>query len=440
MTDDSTDQQRTFGFETRAVHAGAAPDPATGARATPIYQTTSYVFDDVEDAAALFNLQKMGFIYSRLTNPTVSVLEERIASLEGGRGATATSSGHAAQMLTFFALMSPGDEFLSSRKLYGGSLNQFANSFPRAFGWKAIFVDGEDADSYRRALTPKTKAIFIESLANPGGVVSDIAAIAEVAREANIPLIVDNTMATPYLCRPIEHGATLVVHSTTKFLSGHGNSVGGVVVDSGKFDWTGAGKYPALTEPEPGYHGLRFHETFGDLAFTIHAHAIGLRDLGPNQQPMNAFLTITGIETLALRMERHCANALTVAEFLQGHPAVAWVNYAGLPDSPYNALSRKYMPKGAGSVFTFGLKGGFDAGVAMVEGVELFSHLANIGDTRSLIIHPASTTHRQLSEEGLKAAGATADVVRLSIGIESAEDIIADLDQALKKAALKKSS
>ena len=416
-------EQRSFGFETRAVHAGAAPDPATGARATPIYQTTSYVFDDVEDAASLFNLQKMGFIYSRLTNPTVSVLEERIASLEGGRGATATSSGHAAQMLTFFALMSPGEEFLSSRKLYGGSLNQFANSFPRAFGWKAIFVDGEDADSYRKALTPKTKAIFIESLANPGGVVSDIAAIAEVAREANVPLIVDNTMATPYLCRPIEHGATLVVHSTTKFLSGHGNSVGGVVVDSGKFDWTKAGKYPALTEPEPGYHGLRFHETFGDLAFTIHGHAIGLRDLGPNQQPMNAFLTITGIETLALRMERHCANAMKVAEFLQSHPAVAWVNYAGLPSSPYYELARKYMPKGAGSVFTFGLKGGFDAGVAMVESVELFSHLANIGDTRSLIIHPASTTHRQLSEEGLQAAGATADVVRLSIGIESAEDM-----------------
>ena len=414
---DAMSEQRTFGFETRAVHAGAAPDPATGARATPIYQTTSYVFDDVEDAASLFNLQKMGFIYSRLTNPTVSVLEERIASLEGGRGATATSSGHAAQMLTFFALMSPGEEFLSSRKLYGGSLNQFANSFPRAFGWKAIFVDGEDADSYRRALTPKTKAIFIESLANPGGVVSDIEAIAEVAREADIPLIVDNTMATPYLCRPIEHGADAgrpfhhqVPVRPRQFGRRRGRGQRQVRLDQ-------AGKYPALTEPEPGYHGLRFHETFGDLAFTIHGHAIGLRDLGPNQQPMNAFLTITGIETLALRMERHCANALKVARVsCKATPTSPGSTMRACPTSPYHELARKYMPKGAGSVFTFGLKGGFEAGVALVEGVELFSHLANIGDTRSLIIHPASTTHRQLSEEGLKAAGATADVVRSRSG------------------------
>jgi O-acetylhomoserine (thiol)-lyase len=337
-------------------------------------------------------------------------------------------------MLAFFPLLQPGDEFLASRKLYGGSLNQFSNSFPRAFGWKAIFVDPDDPDNFRKALTPRTKAIFIESLANPGGVVCDIEAIAAVAREAGVPLIVDNTMATPYLCRPIEWGATLVVHSTTKFLGGHGNSVGGAVVDSGGFDWTAAGKYPALSEPDPGYHGLRFHETFGDLAFTIHGHAVGLRDLGPNQQPMNAFLTLTGIETLALRMERHCANAQKVAEFLAEHPAVSWVNYAGLDSSPYRALARKYLPKGAGSVFTFGLRGGYDAGVRMVEGVELFSHLANIGDTRSLIIHPASTTHRQLSPEGLKAAGATPDVIRLSVGIESADDLIADLDQALRKA------
>ena len=427
-------ETRTFGFETRAVHAGAAPDPATGARATPIYQTTSYVFEDVDDAAALFNLQKVGFIYSRLTNPTVSVLEERMANLEGGRGATATSSGHAAQMMTLFPLMQPGDEFIASRKLYGGSLNQFANSFPRAFNWNAVFVDPDDPENFRRALTPKTKAIFIESLANPGGVVCDIEAIAGVAREAGVPLIVDNTLATPYLCQPIEWGATLVVHSTTKFLGGHGNSVGGVVVDSGKFDWTASGRYPALSEPEPGYHGLRFHETFGDMAFTVYGHAVGLRDLGPSQQPLNAFLTITGIETLALRMERHCANALKVAEFLENHPAVAWVNYAGLASSPYHALARKYLPRGAGAVFTFGLRGGYDAGVRMVEGVELFSHLANIGDTRSLIIHPASTTHRQLSPEGLAAAGATPDVIRLSIGIESADDLIADLDQALRKA------
>ncbi|WP_207478946.1 O-acetylhomoserine aminocarboxypropyltransferase [Arenibaculum pallidiluteum] len=426
--------ERSFGFETRAVHAGAAPDPATGARATPIYQTTSYVFEDVDDAAALFNLQKVGFIYSRLTNPTVSVLEERLANLEGGRGATATSSGHAAQMMALFPLMKPGDEFVSSRKLYGGSLNQFSNSFPRAFGWNAVFVDPDDPENFRRALTPRTKAIFIESLANPGGVVSDIEAIAGIAREAGLPLIVDNTMATPYLCRPIDWGATLVVHSTTKFLGGHGNSVGGVVVDSGQFDWTASGRYPALSEPEPGYHGLRFHETFGDMAFTVYGHAVGLRDLGPSQQPLNAFLTITGIETLALRMERHCANAQQVAEFLESHPAVAWVNYAGLESSPYRPLARKYLPRGAGAVFTFGLRGGYDAGVRLVESVELFSHLANIGDTRSLIIHPASTTHRQLTPEGLAAAGATPDVIRLSVGIETAEDLIADLDQALRKA------
>jgi len=424
-----------FGFETRAIHAGAAPDPATGARATPIYQTTSFVFDDVDHAASLFNLQQVGFIYSRLTNPTVSVLEEKIANLEGGKGATATSSGHAAQMLALFPLMRPGDEFVASKKLYGGSLNQFANSFPRAFGWNAVFVDPTDPEDFRRAVTEKTKAIFIESLANPGGVVCDIEAIARVADDAGVPLIVDNTMATPWLCRPIEWGATLVVHSTTKFLGGHGNSIGGVVVDSGRFDWSKGGKYPALTEPEPGYHGLKFFETFGDLAFTIHGHAVGLRDLGPNQQPMNAFLTLTGIETLALRMERHCANALKVAEYLSGHPEVAWVEYAGLPSSAYNALARKYLPKGAGAVFTFGLKGGYDAGVALVENVKLFSHLANIGDTRSLIIHPASTTHRQLSPEGLKAAGAGPDVVRLSVGIESVDDIVADLDQALKAAA-----
>lgn len=422
---------RPQGFETRAIHAGAAPDTATGARMTPIYQTSSFVFDDVEDAAALFNLEKVGFIYSRLTNPTVSVLEARLADLEGGVGATCTASGHSAQMLALFPLLGPGDEIIAARKLYGGTLNQLANSFPRAFGWNCRFVDGDDAENFRAALTPRTKAIFIESLANPGGVVSDIAAIAKVADAAGIPLIVDNTMATPYLCRPIEHGATLVVHSTTKFLTGNGTAVGGVVVDSGRFDWAAQGKYPALTEPEPGYHGKRFVESFGPLAFTIHGHAIGLRDLGPSMAPMNAFLGILGAETLALRMERHCANALQVARFLKTHPAVAWVNYAGLPDSPYHALAQRYLAKGAGAVFTFGLKGGYEAGVKLVESVKLFSHLANIGDTRSLIIHPASTTHRQLSAEGLAAAGAGPDVVRLSIGLESIEDIIADLEQAL---------
>ncbi|MFY8094462.1 MAG: O-acetylhomoserine aminocarboxypropyltransferase [Niveispirillum sp.] len=420
-----------LGFETRAIHAGAAPDPTTGARATPIYQTSSFVFDDAEDAAALFNLQKVGFIYSRLTNPTVSVLEGRIADLEGGAGATCTASGHSAQMMALFPLLSPGDDFVASRKLYGGSLNQFANSFPRAFGWKCNFVDGDNVEDFRRAITPRTKAIFIESLANPGGIVSDIAAIAAVAAEAGIPLIVDNTLATPYLCRPIEHGATLVVHSTTKFLTGNGTSVGGVVVDSGKFDWSRGGKFPALTEPEPGYHGMRFFETFGPAAFTVHGHAIGLRDLGPSMAPLNAFMGILGTETLALRMERHCANALTVAEYLSTHPAVAWVNYAGLPNSPYRALADRYLPKGAGAVFTFGLKGGYEAGVKLVESVKLFSHLANIGDTRSLIIHPSSTTHRQLSPEAQAVAGAGPDVIRLSVGLESVADIIADLEQAL---------
>ena len=422
------------GFETLAIHAGAAPDPTTGARSTPIYQTTAYVFDDVDHAASLFNLQSYGYIYSRLTNPTVSVLEERVAALEGGRGATACASGHAAQMLAFFALMEPGDAFVASRKLYGGSVTQFGRSFKK-FDWNVIFVDPEDPENFRRALTPKCKAIFVESLANPGGVITDIEAVAKIAHAAGVPLIVDNTLASPYLCRPIEWGADIVIHSTTKFLSGHGNAMGGVVVDSGRFDWSQNDKFKTLTEPEPAYHGLRFHETFGDLAFTVAGHALGLRDLGATMAPLNAFLTITGIETLGLRMERHCRNAQRVAEHLEGHPGVSWVSYAGLESSPYNALAKKYLPKGAGSVFTFGVKGGYAAGVKLVEGCELFSHLANIGDTRSLVIHPASTTHRQLTEEQQIAAGAGPDVVRLSIGIESVEDIIADLDQALAEAA-----
>lgn len=427
--------EKTFGFETRAIHAGAAPDPATGARQTPIYQTTSFVFDDVDDAASLFNLQKVGFIYSRLTNPTVAVLEERLANLEGGAGATATSSGHAAQLLALFPLLQPGDEFISSQKLYGGTLNQFANSFPRAFGWKAVFVDTDNPENVRAALTPKTKAIFVESLANPGGIVTDVEALAKIADEAGIPLIVDNTLATPYLFNPIQWGATLVVHSTTKFLSGNGTSVGGVVIDSGKFDWSKSGKFPALSEPDAGYHGLKFHETFGHLAFTIHGHAVGLRDLGPSQAPLNAFLTLNGIETLPLRVQRHSDSALKVAQFLESHPAVSWVSYAGLESSKYNALAKKYLPRGAGAVLTFGIKGGFDTGVKLVESVELFSHLANIGDSRSLIIHPSSTTHRQLEPDAQARAGAGPEVIRLSIGLESVEDIIADLDQALKKAA-----
>ena len=426
-------EQKSFGFETRAIHAGAAPDPATGARQTPIYQTTSFVFENVDDAASLFNLQKVGFIYSRLTNPTVAVLEERLANLEGGAGATATSSGHAAQLLALFPLMAPGDHIVASKKLYGGSLNQLGISFPRAFGWQPSFVDTDTVDNVKAALTEKTKAIFVESLANPGGVVTDIEAIARIADDAGIPLIVDNTLATPYLINPIQWGATLVVHSTTKFLSGNGTSVGGVVVDSGKFDWSKSGKFPALSEPDPGYHGLRFHETFGHLAFTIHGHAVGLRDLGPSQAPMNAFLTLNGIETLPLRMQRHADSALKVAQFLEGHPAVGWVSYAGLESSKYRDLAKKYLPRGAGAVLTFGVKGGFEAGVKVVESVELFSHLANIGDARSLIIHPSSTTHRQLSAEAQASAGAGPDVLRLSIGLETPEVIIADLDQALNK-------
>jgi O-acetylhomoserine (thiol)-lyase len=422
-----------FGFETRMIHAGAQPEPVTGARQTPIFQNTSYVFHDVDHAASLFNLQTFGFIYSRLTNPTVAALEERIASLEAGRGATCCASGHAAQVMTFFAFMEPGDAFIASNRLYGGSVTQFGKSF-RKFDWQAHFVDVDDPENVRQALTPECKAIFVESLANPGGVVSDLEPLAEIAREAGIPLIVDNTLATPYLCQPFEWGADLVVHSTTKYLSGNGTSIGGCVVDSGAFDWGQNDKFTGLSEPEPAYHDLRFWETFGDLAFTVYSHAVGLRDLGATMAPMNAFQTLLGAETLSLRMERHCANAQAVAEFLEGHAAVSWVSYAGLENSPYHGLARKYLPKGAGAVLTFGVKGGFEAGVRMVEACELFSHLANIGDTRSLVLHPASTTHRQLTDAQREAAGARPDVVRLSVGLESIDDLIADLDQALKMA------
>lgn len=420
----------TYGFETRAIHAGAAPDPTTGARTTPIYQTAAYVFDDVDHAASLFNLHSFGYIYTRLTNPTVAVLEERVANLEGGRAALAAASGHAAQFLVFATLMEQGDEFVASRNLYGGSLTQFGLSFKK-IGWTCHFVDPTDPQNFRRALTPRCKAIFLESLANPGGIIVDLEAVAKIAHEAGLPLIVDNTLATPCLCRPIEWGADIVVHSTTKFLDGHGNSLGGIIVESGKFDWAQGGKFPSMTEPEPAYHGLRFYENFGDFAFTTKARAVALRDFGPTLAPMNAFLTITGIETLHVRMERHCANAQKVAEFLAKHPRVAWVQYAGLPDSGYYRLAQKYLPNGVGAVFTFGVVGGYDAGVKLVENVRLFSHLANIGDTRSLILHPASTTHRQLSDEQRRAAGAGPDVIRLSIGLETAEDLIHDLDQAL---------
>jgi O-acetylhomoserine (thiol)-lyase len=393
------------GFETRAIHAGSSPDPTTGARATPIYQTASYVFDDVDHAASLFNLQVFGNIYSRLTNPTNAVLEERIASLEGGTAGLAAASGHGAQLLVFHNLMEPGEEFISSNKLYGGSITQFGHSFKR-MGWTAHFVDPDEPENFRKALTPKTKAIFIESLSNPGGVVTDLEAIAAIAHEAGIPLIVDNTVATPYLCRPFDWGADIIVHSATKFLGGHGNSIGGLLVEGGRFDWAASGRFPALTEPTPSYHGLTFYETFGDLGFAAAARAVSLRDLGPTMSPMNAFLILTGIETLPLRMERHCANALAVAEHLNDHPKVSWVSYAGLPDDRYHELAKKYLPKGASSLFTFGVKGGYEAGITLVEHVNLLSHLANIGDTRSLILHPASTTHRPAPGHGIWAAAA----------------------------------
>lgn len=421
------------GFETRSLHAGAAPDPSTGTRVTPIHQNTSYVFEDVDHAASLFNLSTFGNIYSRLSNPTVSVLEERLANMEGGRGATCTASGHAAQILTLFALMQPGSKIVASNKLYGGSLTQFGKTVKK-FDWGCIFVDVGDLGQVEEALRdPQARLLFCESLANPGGVVSDMRPLADIAHSAGVPFVVDNTLATPYLCRPIEHGADIVVHSTTKFLSGQGSALGGVVIDSGKFDWLAqAEKFPSLGKPEPGYHGLVFAETFGDLAFTMFSHAVGLRDLGATMAPLHAFLTLNGCETLSVRMERQCANALAVASFLEGHPKVAWVSYAGLPSSPFKQLAERYLRGGSGgAVFTFGVVGGFDAGTRVVEAAELFSHLANVGDSRSLILHPASTTHRQLTDEQRAAAGAGDDVIRLSIGLETPEDLVADLGFAL---------
>ena len=428
----SKQPKEKYGFATRSIHAGARPEPITGARNTPIYQTSSYVFEDTEHAADLFNLSRFGFIYSRLTNPTVSVLEERVASLEKGRAAVAAASGHAAQFLTFFTLLEPGDEFVASRNLYGGSVTQFGLSFKK-LGWSCHFVDPTEPDNFRKAITAKTKAIFLEVLANPGGLIIDLEKVVEIGKNHGIPIIVDNTMASPYLLNPIDWGADIVIHSTTKFLNGHGTSMGGVIIESGKFDWLKNGKFPSMTEPDPAYHGLTFYETFGDFGFTTKARAVALRDFGPALAPLNAFMTITGIETLPLRMERHVSNALEVAEYLENHKQVEWVSYAGLKSSSFYELANKYLPKGAGAVFTFGVKGGYDAGIKVVEAVNLFSHLANVGDTRSLIIHPASTTHRQLNEKQQIAAGAGPDVIRLSIGLETIDDIISDLDQALSK-------
>ena len=418
------------GFSTLSIHAGARPDPTTGARVTPIYQTTAFVFDDVDHAASLFGLQAFGNIYTRITNPTTAALEERMAALEGAPAALAVASGHAAQAIVFHALMRPGDEFVASTKLYGGSINQFNHAF-KNFGWNVRWADPDDLDAVRGAVTDKTKAIFIESIANPGGVVTDIGAIASIAKSARVPLIVDNTLATPYLIRPVDYGADIVVHSATKFLCGHGNSMGGIIVDCGSFEWLGDARYPMMSAPRPEYNGLTFAETFGNFAFALACRALSLRDLGPAISPFNAFLILTGIETLSLRMQRHCDNALAVAEHLARHPAVGWASYAGLPGNRYHELAQRYCPKGAGGVFTFGVKGGYEAGVKLVGKLQLFSHVANIGDVRSLVIHPASTTHRQLTDGQKIAAGAGPEVVRLSIGLEDVEDLIADLDQAL---------
>jgi len=423
----------TYGFDTLQIHAGARPDPATGARNTPIYQTTAYVFRDADHAAALFNLQEVGYIYSRLTNPTVAVLQERIATLEGGAGAVCCSSGHAAQIMALFPLMQPGMNVVASTRLYGGTMTQFGQTIKR-FGWSAKFVDFDDVDAVKAAIDDNTRAVFCESIANPGGYITDLDAISAISDAAGIPLIVDNTSATPYLCNPIQHGATLVVHSTTKYLTGNGTVTGGCVVDSGKFDWSANDKFPSLSQPEPAYHGLKFHETFGPLAFTFHGIAIGLRDLGMTMNPQAAHYTLMGVETLSLRMQRHVENAMTVAKWLEDDPRVDYVTYAGLDSSPYKGRIASICPKGAGGLFTFAVKGGYDACVKLVNALEIFSHVANLGDTRSLVIHSASTTHRQLSPEQQEAAGAGPNVVRVSIGLEDSADLIADLDQALAQA------
>ena len=423
------DEDHAFGFNTRSLHAGQRPDPTTGSRAVPIYQTTSYVFEDTADAASLFALQRFGNIYTRIMNPTTAVFEERMASLEGGIGALATSSGQAAQLLTVTSLCQAGDDLVSASTLYGGTYTQFDVTF-RRLGLNTIFVDPDDPENFRKAITPKTKLLYLETIANPRMNIPDIEAIAEVAHEHKVPLVIDSTFASPYLCRPIEHGADIVVHSSTKFIGGHGTSIGGVIVDSGKFDWA-SGDFPQLIEPSPGYHNLKFSETFGEMAFIVKCRVEGLRDLGPCMSPFNAFLFLQGLETLGLRMEKHCANALAVARYLEKHPAVTWVNHPGLESSPYCKLAQKYLPKGCGAIFTFGVKGGLEAGTRFIEALQLFSHLANVGDAKSLVIHPASTTHQQLTEDDQAAAGVTPDMVRLSVGLEDLEDLLWDLEQGL---------
>ncbi len=418
-----------YGFETLALHAGQIPDAVTGARAVPLYQTTSFVFDSAEHAASLFNLQTFGNVYTRLSNPTTAVFEERMAALEGGRAAVAAASGLAAQMTAILAIMKQGDHLVSASTLYGGTIGQFGVGFER-MGITTTFVDPEDPENFKRAITPATKALYAETLGNPLINVLDIAAVAKVAHDHGLPLIIDNTMASPYLCRPFEHGADVVVHSATKYIGGHGTSMGGVVVESGKFDW-GNGNFPEMTEPSRGYHGVRFYETFGDFGYTMKARMEVVRTFGPAISPFNAWMLLLGLETLHVRMDRHVANAQAVARFLEAHPEVAWVSYPGLPSSRYHALSNRYLPKGPSAIIAFGVKGGLKAGEKFIEAAQFMSHLANIGDAKTLIIHPASTTHRQLSEGEQARAGVTPDMIRLSVGIESLDDILWDLDQAL---------
>ena len=426
----SEQEERSFGFNTRSLHAGQRPDPTTGARAVPIYQTTSYVFEDSQHAAELFGLQRFGNIYTRIMNPTTAVLEERIASLEGGIGALGTASGQGAQLLVVSSLLEAGDHLVSAATLYGGTYTQFDTTF-RRLGFDTTFVEPDDPENFKNAIKDNTKLIYVETIGNPRMNIIDLEAVAKIAHDAGLPLVVDNTFATPYLCRPIEYGADIIVHSATKFIGGHGTSIGGLVVDSGKFDWTN-GKFPQITEPSPGYHGMKFAETFGEMAFILKCRVEGLRDLGPCMSPFNAFQFLQGLEMLGMRMERHCSNATAAAEFLEKHDAVTWVNHPGLPSSKYADLAKKYLTKGSGAIFTFGIKGGLEAGKKFIDSVQLLSHLANVGDAKSLVIHPASTTHQQLTESDQEAAGITPDMVRVSIGLEDIEDIQWDLDQALK--------
>lgn len=420
-----------YGFDTLCLHAGQIPDAATGSRAVPIYQTSSYVFDSPDHAASLFNLQTFGNVYSRLSNPTVAVLEERIAAIEDGRAAVATGSGMAAQMIALLNLCEAGDEIVAARTLYGGTHTQLDVNF-RKLGINTIFIDSEDPENFARAITPKTKVIYAETMGNPSLNVLDIEAVARIANQAGLPLFIDNTFASPFLCQPFKWGAAISLHSATKFIGGHGTTMGGIIVESGKFPWDN-GKFATMTDPSPGYHGVRFYETFGDFGFTMKCRMEGLRTFGPALSPMNAFLLLQGVETLPLRMERHCSNALAVARFLQDHPKVAWVNYPGLENNRYYDLAQKYLPKGAGAVLSFGIKGGAAAGQKFIDSVEFLSHLANIGDAKTLVIHPASTTHRQLSEEQQVAAGVPPDLIRLSVGLETLADILWDIDQALAK-------